>query len=201
MKKVFTIALLVTFAALSGCKTMKQAPITNLSSITRVKISDDLQTVISKLGIDPYDFKASTKTGYTLYTWKYKSLERETWTKRLDDEGEEKSGKKKYNSKIKELIGLFDSDYKLIGLYSEGGAKYSEGYSIEQNLLEKLQSGKNCQTCLDMQEIKVVTGTKEDDKEGNVKLDIELKLDASGNKSGNSKEVFNLSKAFKKGHK
>ena len=146
MLKPYYFVLIITLCGISACNLSRQAAITNVASITRVKMNDELQTVISKLGIDPYDFKASTQGGYTIYIWKYKVMERVT--DHFDNPGDEKTGLKKYNAKLKELTAIFDASYRLIGLYSQGGVILSQDLSIRQNLLEKLQSSGSCQTCL-----------------------------------------------------
>ena len=78
MKNIITILGLATTLTLTqtGCVTIQTPKFASVESVMELKMNATLPEVISTLGSKPYNIYYSQKDGYTVYTYKYKVLER-----------------------------------------------------------------------------------------------------------------------------
>lgn len=177
---IFTLSLLVSLFALQSCKVAQLAPFTTVEAITKVKIGDNLQSVIATLGVNPYNFYSSVENGYTIYSWEFKKLERNINPEVAMQKGGEVSGDPRYNSKAQSLYCIFSKDYKLLAMYSSDGRKETESLAKEHHLIKKLIESGSCFSCLDEQPVVEVEKADDSQQKANINMDLNLKLQGDG---------------------
>jgi len=143
MKKLMTIfgAILFVSVFLSSCKTVQVAKFASVENVMELKINSTLEEVFSKLGSKPYNIYSNQKEGYTIYTYKYKVVERKENPKWINRLGGETTGKEVYNSKEHTLFLLF-KDGKLESLVTTDGRKDSNALIVLNNTLYTISMDK-----------------------------------------------------------
>lgn len=143
MKKLMTIfgAILFGTVLLSGCKTVQVAKFASVDNVMELKVNSTLEEVISKLGSKPYNIYSNQKEGYTIYTYKYKVVERKVAPMKINSRGEEATGTEVYNGKEHNLFLLF-KDSKLESFVTTDGRKDSNPLIMHNNTLYTISSDK-----------------------------------------------------------
>jgi hypothetical protein len=146
MKKLMTIFGAILFAnfLLSSCKTVQVAKFASVENVMELKINSTLDEVISKLSSKPYNIYSNQKEGYTIYTYKYKVVERKVNPKLINSKGGETTGTEVYNGKEHTLFLLF-KDGKLESFVTTDGRKDSNALVMLNNTLYtiSMDKGKN----------------------------------------------------------
>lgn len=158
MRKVKTIFGAVLFASiiLSSCETVQVAKFASVENVMELKIDNSLEEVISTLGSKPYNIYANQKEGYTIYTYKYKLVERKVSPKLVNSRGGETTGTEVYNGKEHTLFLLF-KDRKLESFVTTDGRNDSNPLIMFNNTLYTISKEKG-------EYIIVPTTTKEESK-------------------------------------
>jgi hypothetical protein len=115
--------LLIAIAAfmLNSCSSTKQIPkFSSVESLYQVKLNSSLEDVITIMGMKPYNVLSSQIDGYTLYTFKYKMVERKVSKKLINDKGGETMGVEKYNGKMQTAFMFFKANKLEAYITTEG---------------------------------------------------------------------------------
>ena len=134
-------AILFAAVLLSSCKTVQVAKFASVENVMELKINSTLDEVISKLGSKPYNIYSNQKEGYTIYTYKYKVVERKVNPKLIKSKGGETTGTEVYNGKEHNLFLLF-KDGKLESFVTTDGRKDSNALIMLNNTLYTISSNK-----------------------------------------------------------
>lgn len=126
MKKLMKFFGVILFASaiLPSCKTMQAAKFASVENVMALKINSTLEEVIMILGSKPYNIYSNQKDGYTIYTYKYKLVERKVNPSLINSRGGETTGTEVYNGKEHTLFLLF-KDGKLESFVTSDGRKDS----------------------------------------------------------------------------
>jgi len=143
MKKilVFSLSIVVGASMLTSCKITQVAKFASVENVMELKINSSLEEVISKLGSKPYNVYANQKDGYTIYTYKYKLVEREVNPKLVNTRGGETTGTEVYNGKEQTLFLLFKEN-KLESYVTTDGRRDSNPLITLNNTLYTISSDK-----------------------------------------------------------
>jgi hypothetical protein len=143
MRKVKTIfgAILIATVLLSSCKTVQVAKFASVENVMEIKINSSLEEVISKLGSKPFNIYSNQKEGYTIYTYKYKLVERKVNPKLKDSRGGETTGTEVYSGKEHDLFLLF-KEGKLESFVTSDGRKDSNPLIMLNNTLYTISMDK-----------------------------------------------------------
>jgi hypothetical protein len=143
MKKVMSIFGAILFGSifLLSCKTTQVAKFASVENVIELKINNSLEEVISKLGSKPYNIYSNQKEGYTIYTYKYKVVERKVNPKLINRKGGETNGTEVYNGKEHTLFLLF-KDGKLESFVTTDGRKDSNPLIMLNNTLYTISMDK-----------------------------------------------------------
>ncbi len=143
MRKLMTIfgAILIASVFLSSCKTIQVAKFASVESVMELKINSSLEEVIAKLGSKPYNIYSNQKEGYTIYTYKYKVVERKVNPKLVNSKGGETTGTEVYNGKEHTLFLLF-KEGKLESFVTTDGRKDSNPLIMLNNTLYTISMDK-----------------------------------------------------------
>ena len=134
-------AIIFASVLVTSCKTVQVAKFASIESVMELKINSSLDEVISKLGSKPYNIYSNQKEGYTIYTYKYKVVERKINPKLVNSRGGETTGTEVYNAKEHTLFLLF-KDGKLESLVTTDGRKDSNPLIMLNNTLYTISKDK-----------------------------------------------------------
>jgi hypothetical protein len=109
MKKIMTILSAFLFCALtlSSCKSVQVAKFTSVENLYQIKLGSTIEEVISLVGSKPYNILSTQIDGYTIYTYKYKFVERKVNPKIINSRGGETTGTEVYNGKEQTAFMFF----------------------------------------------------------------------------------------------
>ena len=133
-KSILKSVLLLAFAALTSCKTTQVAKFASIESLQQIKLNSSLDDVISVLGSKPYNILSSQIDSYTIYTYRYKLIERKVNPAIINSKGGETVGAEVYNGKEQTLFLFFKAN-KLDGLVTTEGRKDSPAMVMLNNTL------------------------------------------------------------------
>lgn len=112
-----------------------QAPkFASIENVVQLKQNQSLSEVVSALGSKPYDVLSAQFDGYTIYSYKYKVVERKDAPEKLNKIGGETSGQVVYNGKEKSLFLFFKND-KLESFITTDGKKDSPALIMLNNTI------------------------------------------------------------------
>ena len=140
-------AMLFVSIFLSSCKTIQVAKFASVEEVMELKINSSLEEVISKLGSKPYNIYSNQKNGYTIYTYKYKLVEREVNPKLVNRKGGETTGTEVYNKEEHTLFLLF-KDGKLESFVTADGRKDSNPLIMLNNTMYTISMDKGKYTII-----------------------------------------------------
>ncbi len=133
-KSILKSVLLVAFAAFTSCKTTQVAKFTSVESLQQIKLNSSLDDVITVLGSKPYNILSSQIDGYSIFTYRYKFVERKINPKIINSKGQETEGKEVYNGKEQTLFLFFKAN-RLEALVTTEGRKDSPALIVLNNNL------------------------------------------------------------------
>lgn len=143
MRKLTQLIGAVLFASiiLSSCKTVQVSKFASVENVMELKVNSTIEEVISKLGSKPNNIYSNQKDGYTIYTYKYKLVERKVNPELMNSKGGEITGTEVYNGKEHSLFLLF-KEGKLEAFVTTDGRKDSEPLIMLNNTLYTISSDK-----------------------------------------------------------
>ncbi len=136
-KNILKYLLLLVFVAFASCKTIQVAKFTSVEKLFQIKLNSSLEEVIAILGSKPYNILSSQVGGYTIFTYKYKFVERKVNPKLINSIGGETLGTEVYFGK-EQTVYLFFRSNKLEAFITSDGRKNSTSLVILQNTLYSL---------------------------------------------------------------
>lgn len=124
MKKIFAYCTTLLLVALitASCKTVQVAKFTSIENLYRLKLGVTLDSVITQLGSTPYNILSSQIDGYTIYSYRYKCIERQVSPELINKKGGETLGTEVYN-KREQTAFLFFKDGRLESFITSEGKK------------------------------------------------------------------------------
>jgi hypothetical protein len=134
------LCILMTVFMVS-CKTVQVAKFASVEDVMDLKINSSLDEVISKLGSKPYNIHSSQDEGYTIYTYKYKLVERRINPLIVNSSGGETAGTEVYNGK-EQILFLVFREGKLESLITSEGRKDSDAVLILNNTIYTISRDK-----------------------------------------------------------
>ena len=135
-------AILLASSILTSCSSTKVAKFTSAENLYKLKLNSSLQSVIAVLGSQPYNILSNQIDGYTIYTYKYKRVERKVNPKLIHERGGETTGTEVYNGKEQTVYLFFKSD-KLEAFVTSDGRKDSPALIMLNNTLYELTKNKD----------------------------------------------------------
>ncbi len=143
MKKAFLpvgffFILFVLFSP--SCTPLRQAPkFASVENVMSLKLNFSLAEVISTLGSRPYNIYYHQEDGYTIYTYKYKLVERKVKPMWLNSRGGETNGIEVYSGKLHTLYLLF-KDGKLETFVTSDGRDDAAALIMLNNTVYKIST-------------------------------------------------------------
>jgi hypothetical protein len=134
-------ALIIGLIIFTSCETVKVAKFASVESVMELKLNSTLPEVISLLGSKPYNIYSNHKDGYTIYTYKYKLIERKISPKLINSRGGETTGTEEYLGKEQTLY-LFFKDGKLDSFLTSEGRKDGTPLIILNNTIQMVAAEK-----------------------------------------------------------
>lgn len=119
---VYCAPLLLVALIVPSCKTVQTAKFTSVENLYRLKLGTTLDSVITQLGSPPYNILSSQIDGYTIYSYRYKCIEREVSPDLVNKKGGETLGTEVYN-KREQTAFLFFKDGKLESFITSEGKR------------------------------------------------------------------------------
>ena len=132
---------LVVTLGLTGCKSVQVPKFTSVENIYQVKLNSSLEEVISLFGSKPYNILSNQIDGYTIFTYKYKLVERKINPKKINTRGGEASGFEVYYPK-EQVVFLFFKNNKLESLVTSDGRKESPSLIMLNNTIYTITQDK-----------------------------------------------------------
>lgn len=118
----------------TSCKTVQVAKFTSVENLYQLKLNSSLEEVISLLGSKPYNILSNQIDGYTIFTYKYKFIERKVNPKLINSRGGETIGTEVYSGKEQTLFVFFKAN-KLESFVTTDGRKDSPTLIMLNNTL------------------------------------------------------------------
>jgi hypothetical protein len=149
MKKTnlfFGIAALMAFV-FASCKVVQAPKFTSVENLYSIKLGCSFDAMVSTLGSKPYDMYMNQSDGYTIYTYKYKNVERKINPNALNQRGGEVTGNEVYNSKEQTAYFLFKND-KLESFTTTNGRKDGSALIMINNTLFTISKDKDKYTVI-----------------------------------------------------
>lgn len=136
MKKTLTNCGLIFISAIlfHSCKTIQVPRFVSVEDLYQLKLNSSLEQVIVQLGSKPYNILSSQVDGFSIYTYKYKLVERKVNPDMVNSKGGETTGTEAYNNKEHTAFLIF-KDNKLISLITTEGRKESMPLELLNNSL------------------------------------------------------------------
>ncbi|HPE87043.1 MAG: hypothetical protein PHU97_04450 [Bacteroidales bacterium] len=97
----------LTLISCSPTSTITTAKFTSIDRIFNLKLNTSLNEVVTVLETEPYNVLSSQIDGYTIYSYKYKLIEREIDPKFITKRGNESTGEEVYNADEHDLFLFF----------------------------------------------------------------------------------------------
>ncbi len=145
MKKIMTFfgAIMISALFFTSCTTTVQvAKFTSVENLYQLKLNSSLEEVISLLGSKPYNILSNQIDGYTIFTYKYKLVERNVNPEEIDSKGGETTGTEVYNGK-EQTVFLFFKANKLESFVTTNGKKNSPALIMLNNTLYTITKNKD----------------------------------------------------------
>jgi L-rhamnose isomerase len=159
MNKISTIFVSTALFAFcfTSCKTVQVAKFTSVENLYQLKLNSSLEEVVSLLGSKPYNILSNQVEGYTIFTYKYKFVERLVNPKLINTRGGEIAGTEVYSGK-EQTVFLFFKANKLELFVTNDGRKDSPALIMLNNTLYTITK--------DKEKYIIVPSTSEEAKEG-----------------------------------
>lgn len=135
-------AIMISALFFTSCKTVQVAKFTSVESLYQLKLNSSLEEVISLLGSKPYNILSNQIDGYTIFTYKYKFVEREVNPKLINSRGGETTGTEVYNGKEQTVFMFFKAN-KLESFVTTDGRADSPALIMLDNTLYTITKDKD----------------------------------------------------------
>ena len=144
MKKTITIfgAIIIFALFVTSCATVQVAKFTSVENLYQLKLNSSLEEVITLLGSKPYNILSNQIDGYTIFTYKYKFVERKVNPKLINSRGGETTGTEVYNGKEQTVFMFFKAN-KLESFVTTDGRKDSPALIMLNNTLYTITKDKD----------------------------------------------------------
>ena len=195
-KNILKYLLLLVFGAFASCKTTQVARFTSVENLFQIKLYSSLEDVISLLGSKPYNILSSQVGGYTIYTYKYKFVERIVGSKLINSRGGETAGKEVYYGK-EQTVYLFFKENKLESFITSEGRNNSSSLIVLNNTLYTLAKG----TSVINKKTQENSDAVNREKLQEYKITLEAKSTKNKNLPSTKEKQTSKTKANKKGQK
>ena len=126
----------------TSCKTVQVAKFTSVENLYQLKLNSSLEEVISLLGSKPYNILSNQIDGYTIFTYKYKFVERKVNPKLINSRGGETTGTEVYNGKEQTVFMIFKAN-KIESFVTTDGRKDSPALIMLNNTLYTITKDKD----------------------------------------------------------
>ena len=126
----------------TSCKSVQVAKFTSVENLYQLKLNSSLEEVISSLGSKPYNILSNQIDGYTIFTYKYKFVERTVDPKLINIRGGEATGTEVYNKKEQTVFMFFKAN-KLESFVTTDGRKDSQALIMLNNTLYSITKDKD----------------------------------------------------------
>ncbi len=142
-KQLVKVSLMLAFgfAGFTSCKTVQVAKFTSVENVYQIKLNSSIEEVISVLGSKPYNVLSNQIDGYTIYLYKYKTVERKVNPSLINSRGGETTGTEVYNGKEQDVY-LFFKNNKLESYVTSDGRKNSESLIMLNNTVYTISQEK-----------------------------------------------------------
>jgi uncharacterized secreted protein with C-terminal beta-propeller domain len=149
MKKTNLILFfaIVFTLAFTSCKSVQAPKYTSVENLFNLKTGNTYEETVNILGQKPYDIYMSQAEGYTIYTYKYKHVERKINPNSLNQRGGETTGREVYNGKEQTAYLLFKNN-KLESIVTSNGRKDASAMIYMNNTLYTISKDKEKYTIL-----------------------------------------------------
>jgi hypothetical protein len=161
MKKpiYFLGAIMIIVALLfTSCQTVQVAKFASVENLYQIKLNSSLEEVVSLLGSKPYNILSNQVDGYTIFTYRYKLVERMANPNYINSKGFESSGNEVYNGKEHTLYLFFKAN-KLESFITTEGRRDSPAMILLNNTLYKITVDKIVALPSEDVKYKVIQGT------------------------------------------
>lgn len=127
---------------ITSCKTVQVAKFTSVENLYQLKLNSTIEEVISLLGSKPYNILSNQIDGYTIFTYKYKLVERQVAPALVNSKGGETTGTEVYSGK-EQIVFLFFKAGKLESFVTTDGRKDSPALIMLNNTLYSITKEKD----------------------------------------------------------
>ena len=143
MKKTNLILFfaVIFITALTSCKSVQAPKYTSVENLFNLKTGNSYEEAVTILGQKPYDIYMSQAEGYTIYSYKYKHVERKINPNSLNQRGGETTGMEVYNGKEQTAYLLFKNN-KLESIVTSNGRKDASAMIKMNNTLYNISKDK-----------------------------------------------------------
>lgn len=121
----------------SACKTAQYAKYTSTDRLYQLPLGSSYETTVQTLGCEPYDLLSVQQDGYSIYTYKYKVVERRIDPNVVNERGSETAGEEVYRGKEEEAFLFFENN-KLVSILTAKGIDRSNALVMFNNTLYKI---------------------------------------------------------------
>ncbi len=135
-------AIVISALLITSCKTVQVAKFTSVENLYQLKLNSSIEEVISLLGSKPYNILSNQVDGYTIYTYKYKFVERKVNPNLINSRGGETTGTEVYNGK-EQTVFMFFKTNKLESFVTTEGRKDSPALVMLNNTLYSITNDKD----------------------------------------------------------
>lgn len=141
MRRPIYLLAIAFLLVMSSCKTTQVPKFTSVENLYQIELNASLDQVIALLGSKPYNILSNQIDGYTIYTYKYKLVERKVNPKIINKKGGETTGTEVYNGAEQTLFLFFKND-KLEAFVTTEGRKDSPSLVLLNNTLYTISKDK-----------------------------------------------------------
>ena len=135
-------AIIISALFFTSCTTVQVAKFTSVENLYQLKLNSSLEEVITLLGSKPYNILSNQIDGYTIFTYKYKFVEREVNPTLINSRGGETTGKEVYKGKEQTVFMFFKAN-KLESFVTTDGRKDSPALIMLNNTLYSITKDKD----------------------------------------------------------
>jgi hypothetical protein len=140
MKKLIFAAIAISIA-FASCKTTQVAKFTSVENLYKLPMGSNYEEIVRQLGSSPYNILSTQVDGYTIYTYKYKTVERKVSPKLINERGGETAGTEVYNGK-ENTVYLMVKGGKLESFVTSEGRGDSQALVMLNNTLYTISQDK-----------------------------------------------------------
>jgi hypothetical protein len=138
MKNLIIVALSTLLFV--SCKITQVAKFTSVENLYKLQLGSSLDDVTRLMGSNPYNILSHQVDGYTIYTYKYKLIERQVSPKLVNNRGGETVGTEVYGKE--NTVFLIMKNNKLESFMTTDGRNDSQNLIMLNNTLYTISQDK-----------------------------------------------------------